>query len=482
MTDLGPSGPGRAELEDGVVTNGTVDGPTGRRPGRRLFAGLALAALLGPAAEGLDDPSPTPGQAPAPLLPEAYREILEDPKIAGALVWDGTWVEGSGPRSYPDWDPARRDELHRALAGRAGGEAPAGPPTVTEGRWLAEPDAWAVFLRHAAHALRLEAGHGVPWSLRSLTPDQLALLLDGRRLLTRDEGRTRYAFGVAGEVTDWNPEATLAFLREQEILAPTQEETVYAFADWVRRSVRPPPTDHAHSAGSGRHYGYPGPPPVERILEPSPSGPHGRTVPGCHGLSGLFAAALRSANVPVSVAWSRFARPGGTITLHSRVELPTLGRGLPHSAELYLPFSLPSGNAIPTATLFPTLGWIRDHVDSPRHFDCDGTDCHREAEQALYNAARRLVSLAAAHLPDGLLIDRARDPSASEPPERLYEVLSEGCTRHAGAPFVRPLFEDAERREIARRADEEIVRAGGGDWERGAEAVRRRWERFLEQP
>lgn len=467
------------------MTNGIVGRSAERRPGRKVFARLALAALLGAAAETSGDPAPPPGPASAPPpLQEAYRQLLEDPKIAGALVWDGAWEEGSGPRAYPDWDEARRRKLHRALGGRAPDGPVAGPPPVEEGRWLAEADAWALYLRHAAHSLRLEARHEVPWSLRSLTPEQLSLLLDGRRLLTRDEGRTRYAFGVAGEVTDWDPGTTFVFLREHDLLAPTQEETVYAFADWVRRSVRPLPTGDAHAAGDGRRYGYVGPPPVDRILDlPRREGeePEHRAVPGCHGLSGLFAAAMRSANVPVSVAWSRFARPGEPITLHSRVELPTLGRGLPHSAELYLPLSLPSGNTIPTASLFPTLGWIRDHVDRPRRFDCRGDHCHREAEQALYNAARRLVALAATHLPDGLLIDRARDPSASRPPERLYEVLSEGCTRHEGAHFVRPLFEEAERREIARRADEEIVRAGGGSWERGAERVRERWERFFER-
>lgn len=463
------------------MTNAIVSRPAGRRPVRKVLAGFGLAVLLGTATEGTGqaegDRTPPPG---------ACGEVLADSKIAQALVWDGVWPEGSGPRAYPAWDGARKAELHRALAARDRGEptAPAGPPAVADGRWLSEADAWAVYLDHAAHALWLEAHRQVPWSLRSLTPDQLALLLDGRRLLTRDEGRARYAFGVAGEVTDWDPARTLRFLREHGLLAATQEETVYSLADWARRSVRPLPA--AEAAGYGRHYGYPGPPPVDRIL--GLAAPHGgdpavgpeHSVLGCHGLSGLLAAALRSANVPVSVAWSRFARPGGPITLHSRIELPTLGRALPHSAELYLPFSLPSGNAIPTAALFPTLGWIRDHVDHPRHLDCSGPDCHREAEQALYNAARRLVSLAATHLPDGLLIDRARDPSAAQPPERLYEVLSEGCTRHEGAPFVRPLFEDVERREIARRADEEIARAGGGDWARGAETVRKRWESFLD--
>lgn len=473
-----------------------------RRPGWLGLAGLMLAALLAVAIEGSGEPEEeaAPGRAAEPAVepvPEVYREVLDDPRISGSLVWEGTWPDGAGARPYLEWDAARRSDLHRALAERERSEAaaPAGPPAVEEGRWVSEGDAWRVYLDHAAHALWLEAHGALPWSLRSLTADQLALLLDGRHLLTRDEGRTRYAFGVAGEVTDWDPDRVFAFLSEHELLRPTQEETAYAVADWVRRSVRPLAEGEEAAVAHAGSFEYPGPPPVDRILRasaPQPPVPaaEGRpdavsdgrpyAVADCHGLSGLFAAVLRSANIPVAVALSRFARPGGTITLHSRVELPTIGRGLAHSAELYAPLSLPSGNAIPTAALFPTLGWIRDHVDRPRRFECNGTACHREAEQALYNAARRLIGLAATHLPDGLLIDRALDPSAAQPPERLYELLAEGCRRFDGGRFVRPLFEDAERQEIARRADEEIERAGGGDWAKGAETVRRRWETFLE--
>lgn len=465
-----------------------------RRPGWLGLAGLMLAALLAVAIEGSgeSEEAAAPGPAAEPILepaPEIYREVLDDPRITGSLVWEGVWAEGGGARPYPKWDAARRSELHRALAARerSEGGTPDGPPAVEEGRWVSDEDAWRVFLDHASHALWLEAHGALPWSLRSMTADQLALLLDGRHLLTRDDGRTRYAFGVAGEVTDWDPDRAFAFLRERELLRPTQEETVYAVADWVRRSVRPLAEGEEAAVAYAGSFEYPGPPPVDRILRASGPEPPARAaearshaVADCHGLSGLFAAVLRSANIPVAVALSRFARPGGTISLHSRVELPTVGRGLAHSAELYAPLSLPSGNAIPTSALFPTLGWIRDHVDRPRRFECAGTACHREAEQALYNTARRLIGLAATHLPDGLLIDRAQDPSAEQPPERLYELLAEGCRRFDGGRFVRPLFEDAERREIARRADEEIARAGGGDWAKGAETVRRRWETFLE--
>lgn len=430
-------------MDDGVRA---PDSPreTPRRRGRRRLTALALAAALGAAQHAAPDAAAT-----GPDPPAGFAEILSDPRIAGALVWDRDWSSGSGPRTYPDWDPRRRADLHRLLTATEPGEAIELPPFAAPAasRWVGGEAAWRAYLTHVAHALRLEAHRGVPWSLRSLTPDQLALLLDGRHLLHRE--REGVAAGPMGSLADLDPGRTLQILRKRGLVAASQEETVYAFADWIRREAR---------------------------------SPDGEASPDCADLADAFASAMRSVNIPAQVATSRFARPGEPARLHSRVELPTLGRGLAHAADLLAPFAIPSGNAVPTTALFPTLGWIRDHVDHPRQLDCDGDVCNTAPEQALYNTVRRLLALAASHLPDGLLIDRATDPGASEPPDRLLETLSSGCPGFHRGGFARPLFEDAERREIARRADEEIERAGEGDWERGAETVRRRWEEALGKP
>lgn len=441
---------------------------SGRVPVRPVGALLCLVAALGLA--GSAEADGPPDRDPGSEAPTAYREILGDPRIAEALVWE----DASGPRAYPLWEAGRREELHRWLAARERGEAPTPISTFDDGRWLSPETAWRVYLAHVTHALWIEQRREVPWSLRSLTPDQVALLLDGRKLLARERGGARYAFEPAGAVAAWDPAPVFDFLRRHELLAPSQEETVYSLADWVRHSVRPLPKPKGARPASEV------PPPVTSVLESAAA--KRPAVVGCQTLSGLLAAALRSVNVPVRVAASPFARRGGDPTLHSRIELPTVGRGLVHSSELHTHLALPSGNAIPTAALFPTLGWIRDHIETPRHLDCDERErsCHTEAEQALFNSARRLLALAAVHLPDGLLIDRASDPSASEPPERLFDTLASGCAEAPADAFVRPLFEASERLEIARRADQEIERAGGGDWARGAETVRRRWRQMLE--
>lgn len=432
-------------MDEGAWIPGSI--PARRSRGRlapRAFTAVlwaALATALGAAGTPAGDPPSQPGP------PAAFQEILADPRIAEALVWDGAWKAGAGPRAYPRWDPQRRAELHRVL-----GTADPGEAAPADAQGPERDTAWGRYLAQVAHALRVEAHRQVPWSLRSLTPEQLALLLDGRLLETPGpeaepgpEPASSGWFSATGPATP-EPAAALDFLQEHDLVAASQEETVFAFAEWVRHTVRRPP---------------------------------GASTPDCAELSRLFAVAMRSVNIPVRITASRFARPGAPPSLHSRVELPTLGRGLTHSADLFAPLAIPSGNAIPTAALFPTLGWIRDHVDHPRNVDCEDEICQTDPEQALYNAARRLLALAAIHLPDGLLIDRAVDPAASEPPRRLLETLAAGCPGHDGDDFVRPLFEEAERREIARRADEEIERAGGGDWGRGAAAIRRRWETAL---
>lgn len=455
-----------------------------RPPARRALwrALLALPAIV--LASGVSARAAVASDPASVEPPPAYREMLADPRIAEALVWDGAWSDaggpdGTGPRAYPRWDAVHRAALHRRLAALEGGGAEAAPIDPVEpvrleaGRWLPAEAAWQVFVAHAAHALAIESHRDVAWSLRSLTPEQVGLLLDGRNLLERDPDRGHgYVFGPSGAIAAWAPEPVFTFVRDHDLLAASQEETVFAIADWVRRSVRPVAADALEPPGSGGVLS------VDAVLAAAAAG--GPSIPGCDALSGLLAGAFRSVNIPVRVTASPFAHPGREAAPHSRVELPTLGRGLAHSSELHALLALPSGNAIPTAALFPTLGWIRDHVEHPRHLDCAEGSCHTEAEQALFNSVQRLVALAAIHLPDGLLIDRAEDASAADTPARLLDTLTSGCAGRSGRAFVRPLFEDAERREIARRADEAIERAGGGDWKRGAETVRKRWQRLLE--
>lgn len=424
-----------------------------------LAFGLLSAGAVGLVAAGS-------GSAP----PEPYARLLEEDRLAEAIVWDGP----DGPLTYRSWSAERRRDLARTLA-RGGGRpgTPAGAPsegssaTGFDGWALAPDTAWTVYLRHVAHSLRLEAEHRLPWSLLSLTPDQLAVLLDGRELFHRRPEDGRYAYGPAGAVADADPHTAYGFLRDQDLLRSSQEETTWAVAGWLRSRVgspREPPTPHEAPDRLRT---------VADILEPADGG--APEIADCHELSGLMAALLRSVNVPAAVRRTTFALPGAAPSEHSRVDLPTLGRSVTDVSVLAMPLLRPSGNVVPTPALFPTLGWVAENVEDPHHLECRGEDCHAPAEQAFYNAVRRSIHLAVSHLPDGLLVLRLGDAGPEAPAPKLEALLAGELTGWEGDGFLAPFFGRAERRAILRRVDEEIARVGDGDWHRGVERVRRRW-------
>lgn len=424
-----------------------------------LIFGLLAGGAVGLVAAGS-------GSAP----PELYARLLEEDRLAEAIVWEGP----DGPLTYRAWSAERRRNLAHALARGPGRSAPPAGSVAEEsaaagsGDSSIAPDtAWAVYLSHVAHSLRLEAEHRLPWSLLSLTPDQLAVLLDGRELFRRRPEDGRYVYGPAGAVADANPPTAYRFLDERGLLRSSQEETTWAVAGWLRSRVgspRKPPMPHAVPTRLRA---------VADILEPADGG--APEIADCHELSGLMTALLRSANVPAAVRRTRFALPGAAPSEHSRVDLPTLGRSVPDASVLAMPLLRPSGNVVPTPALFPTLGWIAENVEDPHHLECRGEDCHGAAEQAFYNAVRRSIHLAVSHLPDGLLLLRLDDAGPEAPAPKLEALLAGELSAWEGERFFAPFFGRAERRAIVRRVDEEITRVGDGDWHRGVERVRRRW-------
>jgi hypothetical protein len=425
-----------------------------------LVVGLAVA-LAAP----VPVPVPTPAELAAP-----YDQLLQNEKLTAAMVWEGE----DGPVPYADWPPRRRAELSRSVRTLAApdGDRPAtGKPPAAAGDGtgpLLTPDrAWAVYLNHVAHALWLEVDHRLPWSLLSFTSDQLALLLDARELLAYLPDRKRYAFGPAGDVADRDAGWGQRFMLSQELLGPSQEETIWALGGWLRRRVEYPAEPPLPHEGKSELRGLPD------VLAPATGAPP--RVADCHELAGVMVALLRSVNVPAAARRTLLSLPGSEPSEHSRVALPTVGRGTADASVLAMPLLRPSGNVVPTSALFPTLGWIAENVSHPRDLDCRGEVCHGDAEQALYNMARRSMALAVSHLPDGLLIKRAGDAGPDAPAPATEALLSGRLETWGGGEFVKPFFEAAERRAIVRRIDTEIERIGEGDWQLGAERVRRRW-------
>jgi hypothetical protein len=435
-----------------------------RGPARRISGFVAgLLALCAPTFAGASPAiAPATGDTPHTELPEAYVRLLEDDKVAAAIVWEGP----DGSVDYRDWSRDDRDDLTRAVIALEKPEEPTSSPDEP-GSILSPREAWATYLGHVAHALWLEAGRKVPWSLLSFTPDQLALLLDARELLDYLPEDGLYRFGPAGAAADRDAGWGHRFMVFRELLGPSQEETVWALGGWLRRRVTYPPEPPRHDRRGTELRS-----PASMLATVDGASP---SVADCHELAGLMIALLRSVNIPAAARTTRLGVPGAEPSEHSRVDLPTLGRSVADASLLAMPLFRPSGNVIPTAALFPTLGWIAENISHPHQVDCRGEICNRPEDQALYNMARRAMDLAVSHLPDGLLIRRIDDPGPGSPAPAADALLSGRLAAWGGGEFAKPFFDGAERREIVRRIDEEIRRVGDGDWHLGADRVRRRW-------
>jgi hypothetical protein len=441
--------------------------PSSRSP----LSALALALVAGACT--------TPGSRPS----AAYSALLSDPALAASIVWEGP----SGPVAYPAWDAGQKRGLARALelvdAGLpAGLKAPPEPILplklrddvldraklgAEESQETCEDDghvfysadeAWTLYLAHVAHSLWLERGRKVAWSLRDMTPEERALLLDSRRLQKRKDAHefeaTRFAMGHA---LSWDPALAYRFLEGKGMLGTTPEETVFALTSWASRNLR-------HIAGAETFqalYAYPGPPPVDMIIRPAVPGP--KKVGGCWGVTGVYAAVLRGANVPVV---------NSQVDGHSRPHFPTAGRFLNHGDDVYTSLIAPSGNEVPPAELLLTANDWEALVVTPA-VDCVEGRCNTLKEQADYNVGRRERLLARKHMTDGFLYKLVKEgPVAVDAELRGYETNNELVT------FAKPFLSDEERRAFLAELEAELARLGGGDAEKGKAVVEQRVKAF----
>lgn len=436
---------------------------------RSPFAGLALLLLAGACA--------TPGgRGP-------YSSLLSDPAIAASIVWEGP----TGALAYPAWNASQKRDLARALeladAGLpAGLKAPpepilplklrddvldraklgaeASPETCEDDGhvFYSSDDAWTLYLAHVAHSLWLERGRKVAWSLRDMTPEERAHLLDSRRLAKRKDAyqfeATRF---VMGHALSWDPALAYRFLEGKGMLGPTPEGTVLALTAWASRNLRHIGGDETFQA----LYGYPGPPPVDLIIQPRVPGP--KKVGGCWGVTGVYAAVLRGANVPVV---------NSQLDGHSRPHFPTAGRFLNHGDDIYTLLIAPSGNEVPPAELLLDRRDWASLVASPA-VDCADDKCNTPKEQADYNVGRRERLLARKHMTDGFLYKLVREgPAAVDAELRGYEVDNKLVT------FAKPYLSGDERKAFLAELEAELARLGGGDAEKGKAVVMKRVKAF----
>lgn len=398
-------------------------------------------------------------------LPAGYWRFLENnPLVIENLVWEDDQYPG-GYIFIEDRD--KRRDLVNHLAGKA----PITPPpfpAYCDGYgqvYFSEEDAWNIYLAHVAHALEVEVNGLVSWSLSDYTKEELALLFDSRYLLDYVPSKGLYKFssrlpGGRQGVSDLNASAGYEFLERNNMIG-AQAETVFHFTNWLRQNLV-----HVNNNTPEDWDGYPGSPPVEKILAP-PDG-HQHWTQGCAGTTSLYIAVLQSANIPVIRAKSVFATQGGPEQAHHRVEFPTLGIGLAHADDAHNELSRRGVNEIPVEQLFCSLEELGELIDEPALDD----GAPSRGEQAFFNTYSRAVGSAFLYMTDSILKRRARDLLGAG--DHTLEDLLTARVCSPSDCLWKPPFDHTERSLMTEEIDSALSEIGSGDILEGSRIVLRR--------
>lgn len=392
---------------------------------------------------------------------EPYRALLESPRIRASVVWEGS----EGVASYGAWGESQTDDLLTTLRKLEEGEPGplAEPPALVAGNSISATDAWWIYLAHVAQSLWVEARRAVSWRLENLSDTQLAYLLDSRKLVKYSRGADTYRFDISllGNVTAWNPRIAYEFLSNFELIRATQLGTIHALTDWMRGHL-------IHTSGADvftELFGYAGPPPVDKVLYALEGRRH--KTAGCWGTTGLYAAVLRSVNIPVKSEQTVL-----TCCNHSRPEFPSVDRSMPHGDNPYTAVLLPSGAVIPSSALLYTSEEMNAMFLEPP-VDCVNGTCNTSGEQASYNMGKDLRQIAFDYMGDYLLYDFTQYGAA-----HLDDTLRGSRVGGEIQEFARPFFTEEERALMVQAVEARIEEIGGGDLEAGKRAVRVRYGRF----
>jgi hypothetical protein len=393
-----------------------------------------------------------------------YTAILDNPRIRNSINWEAR-SDGLSQVTLPydSWSAAQKADLQAAILSREkGGPYPLdAPPDVEADGEISAEDAWSIYLAHVAQTLWVEVNRKVGWRLTSLTDEQLSLLLDGRKLLSF--WYLDYSFNtyLLGSVTAWNPRICFEFLDNLGLIKPTQVETIYALTDWMRGHLV-----HTFSGEDRIHlFDYAGLPPADKMLYALDDRKH--KVEGCWGVTGLYAAVLRSINLPVEserIWLEEF--------YHSRPFFPTVDLGLTHGDDVHNAVLTPSGSVAPSSVMFFNGADMQALFIEPTP-DCHEGRCNTAKEQASYNSGRHRWREAYEHMADYLLYQYAYRGAAY-----LNDSLRGPRRNNTIHEYVKPYFTGPERAGMVQAVAEKLVEIGEGDMEAGKTRVIDRWQRF----
>jgi len=341
------------------------------------------------------------------------------PEFQDSILWRAS-SQTTNRISWPDWEESYRDEFRKAyddyvqwyqggmVSFPGGGEFADPLPNgltladdVSALLNLSEKDAWVVFRSYAAFILTAEIEHWFPWSLAGLEEADLDdVFLSGYyTFLTNNPDSNIQPPGTGyflREITPAPPTAVMKFLRDNNIIRATQEETVAALLNWMKR------LNHISGAlGTALnyfyHWGYRGPPPLSRIFvgtqmtDPEFSYPGIRNwIHACFGSTYFMQWVLRIAHIPARQVW---------VCGHSTVYFPTLKKYLSHADDPYNSY-----NKSPPD--FPKTELLVDIATMKAWF---GSDPTQASGVQCNNIGRTPQDLALKHLPDYLLYQYCED-------------------------------------------------------------------------
>lgn len=212
------------------------------------------------------------------------------------------------------------------------GSNPGGSPMTI----ITPATAASLYYAQLAHALALEAGGALPWSVASDSSAQLHHFFNSRAVMHRYG--SNYLVGPPnvtlnerikniGSVSPATPRWTYAWMLRNGMIRSTKTETIHAFLQWARENLT-----HFYNAASyannNDHWLTPQRPPVERVLQGTTSTSYGFRywTEGCHGTAGLVKAVMRVLNIPVEVLY---------VCGHAQIYFPTEGKYIDHGDNPY---------------------------------------------------------------------------------------------------------------------------------------------------
>jgi hypothetical protein len=386
---------------------------------------------------------------------DAYNALLALPQLQRNMIFEGY----SGTQNYPAWSASQKADLTGAILALENGDPfrVTAPPALFSGNYISAGDAWQIYLAQIAQSLWIEVHQVVSWHLQDFPDSQLAYLLDSRKLFQYYPGTNQFRFEylLMGESTAWNPRICYEFLSNLGMIQGTQLDTIYALTDWMRAHL-------CHMSGGASYtaqYGYAGPPPADKILYPLEGKKHITTA--CWGTTGLYAAVLRSVNIPVESA--RITLDDST---HSRAAFPSVDRSLDHSDDPYNNELFPSGGATAISQLFYTYAQMNTLFFNPV-LDSNNGITNTPGQQAAFNKGKHIMQIAYDYMSGGLLYEYAQFG-----PDYLNDSLR-GPRIGTGTvvQYAYPYFTDAERASMVAAVENKVKSIGGGDLTLGKNKV-----------